>query len=454
MTFSDLNFIFRLLPIFLIIYYLTPSKFRPWTLLAGSLGFYYLNEPRLIVAIFAMTIFNWFIAKVNASKKWKWLLFLIIIINLSVMVFFKTSGLLKLGIVIPLGMSYFVFKLISYQVDLFKGKIEKVSFCNLVNYSLMFPQIIAGPIARYDYLTANTVWTKSSEKLSQRVYSVLTKIEEGLKLFVAGLFMKIILADHLAILWNDIKTIGYESISTPLAWLGAYSYSLELYFDFWGYSLMAAGVGIMLGFPFISNFDQPYFSGSISEFYRRWHSTLGLWFRDYVYFLLGGNRKGSWRTAFNIMMVWLCTGLWHGFTLNFLIWAGVLCIVILIEKFVLMKWSLAYKVIGRFNVLFIIPITWVVFAISSLKNLRIYLLRMFPVVDVSIAVNSSDYIKAFINYGVYLGLALFFALPFVSSIYKKHKDSILITLILFVMFWVTIFSLANSSGNPFMYLRF
>ncbi len=454
MTFADLNFIFRLVPIFLIIYYITPAKFRPWILLCASLGFYYTNEPKLIVVMLAGVFVNWLIARFNKEKKNKVILGVAIVLDLALMISFKVCGALDLGVVIPVGLSYFVFKLISYQIDLYKGMIENVSLRDMTNYFLMFPQVISGPISRYDYLMANDTWNKGEGTFSSRLFGVLGKIEEGLKYFVLGLFMKVIIADHLAILWNDIKTIGYESISTPLAWLGAYSYSLNLYFDFWGYSLMAAGLGMMIGFPFISNFDQPYFATSISDFYRRWHSTLGLWFRDYLYFPLGGNRKGKLRTGFNIFVVWLCTGLWHGFTYNFLIWAGAICLVIMVEKFLLSKNELLIKVLGRFNVWVIIPITWVAFAIHSFKNLRVYLLRMFPVIDVGIAVNHSDYIKILKNYGVYLGLGLLLTLPIVTTLYKKYKGKVLVIFGLFVMFWITIFSLANSAGNPFMYLRF
>ena len=454
MTFSDLNFIFRLLPIFLIIYYLTPAKVRPWTLLLESLLFYYINEPRLIVVLAAGTVVTWCFAKINIYRRYKWLLALGILLDVSLLGFFKACGVLKLGLVIPIGLSYFVFKLISYQVDSFRGMISGVSFINMANYLLMFPQIISGPIARFDFMIENAFWRKSEEKASARFYEVISRIEDGLKYFALGLFFKIIIADHLAILWNDIKTIGYESISTPLAWLGAYTYSLDLYFDFWGYSLMAAGVGVMLGFPFIRNFDQPYFASSISDFYRRWHSTLGSWFRDYVYFPLGGNRKGWIHTAFNLMVVWLFTGLWHGVTINFLIWAGAICLIIMIEKFILSHVKWLYMIIGRINVLVLIPVTWVIFAIHSFKDLKIYLLRLFPVWDVSIAVNSSDYIKCAKTYWPFLALGLFFVMPFVTSFYKKHKDNVFVVLGLFGLFWVAIFSLANSSGNPFMYLRF
>ena len=454
MTFSDLNFIFRLLPIFLIIYYIMPASLRKWALLLGSLGFYYLNEPRLILVLIVMTIINLLFAKLIKRTTSKAALAVIVVLNVSVLGLFKFSKLAGLSLIIPLGLSYYIFKMISYQVDLYRGKIEEVSFIKATDYFLMFPQIISGPIARFSYVENNPMWLKAEGAKKERLFKILTQIEEGLKLMACGLFMKTIIADHLAVLWSDIKVIGYESISTPLAWLGAYAYSLNLYFDFWGYSLMAAGIGVMLGFPFIRNFNQPYLSSSISEFYRRWHSTLGEWFKDYVYFPLGGSRKGKGRTAINIFIVWLLTGIWHGYTANFFVWSMSICIIILFEKFILSRSPKLLAIIGHINVLVIIPITWVVFAIHSLSSLRVYLLRMFPVIDVSVAVNKNDIYYYLSDYWLYLLLGIVFTIPALTGFYKKHKDNILVVLCIFVMFFISIFSLSNSAGNPFMYLRF
>lgn len=454
MTFSDLNFIFRLLPIFLIIYYIMPASLRKWALLLGSLGFYYLNEPRLILVLVAMTAINLLFAKLIKRTTSKATLAVIVVLNVSVLGLFKFSKLAGLSLIIPLGLSYYIFKMISYQVDLYRGKIEEVSFIKATDYFLMFPQIISGPIARFSYVENNPMWLKAEGAKKERLFKILTQIEEGLKLMACGLFMKTIIADHLAVLWSDIKVIGYESISTPLAWLGAYAYSLNLYFDFWGYSLMAAGIGVMLGFPFIRNFNQPYLSSSISEFYRRWHSTLGEWFKDYVYFPIGGSRKGKGRTAINIFIVWILTGIWHGYTANFFVWSMSICIIILFEKFVLSRSPKLLAIIGHINVLVIIPITWVVFAIHSLSSLRVYLLRMFPVIDVSVAVNKNDIYYYLSDYWLYLLLGIVFTIPALTGFYNKHKDNILVVLCIFVMFFISIFSLSNSAGNPFMYLRF
>ena len=457
MTFSDLNFIVRALPLFLILYYIFPAKVRPWLLLVASLAFYCANDWKFVALLIGATAINYGFAKL-VSKKKKWALVLSIIFNAGLLTGFKVAGRLDLGVAFPLGLSFYIFKMISYQVDLYKELIKEVSFRNMSVYFAMFPQILSGPISRYSFVETNDSWTalpvEEHPSKWQRVQDVLAKIEDGLKYFVIGLFMKVMIADHLVVLWSDIKTIGYESISTPLAWLGAYAYSMNLYFDFWGYSLMAAGLGVMLGFPFIENFIQPYAARSVSDFYRRWHATLGSWFRDYIYYPLGGSKKGKWRTVFNLTVVWLVTGLWHGMTVNFLLWAMVLLVIILVEKFVLSKWEKVFKIVGRINVLVLIPCTWVIFAIHSVRRLGTYGLRLFPVMNNGIAVNQNDILYLLPSYWPYLLMGLIFAIPFVQTFYRKHKDNVFITLIIFVMFWISIISLANSAGNPFMYLRF
>ena len=253
--------------------------------------------------------------------------------------------------VLPLGLSFFLFKMISFQIDVYRGEmVQKPGFRQTAVYFVMFPQLVSGPIMRFH---------EGGFGEEEREYS-WEKVEEGLQYFIAGLGTKVLLADRLAILWKDIHMIGYESISTPLAWLGAAGYSMELYFDFWGYSLMASGLCLMLGYPFIENFRHPYASKSISEFWRRWHITLGSFFRDYVYIPLGGSREGMGVTMRNLLAVWLLTGLWHGGSLNFILWGLVLFALIAIERLALGKLFGKFPLIGRFFVLAMIPVTWVI----------------------------------------------------------------------------------------------
>ena len=242
---------------------------------------------------------------------------------------------------LPLGFSFYLFKMISYQADLFRGEItRRPDIIDTVVYFTMFPQVTQGPIMRWN----NVGFEKRERTVSPKAFS------DGLFFFVLGLGMKVLLADRLSLLWNEIEKIGYESISTPLAWMGAVGYSLRLYMDFWGYSLMAAGIGMMLGFHFVVNFLHPYWACGVADFYRRWHLTLGTWFRDYIYIPLGGSRRGMLRTIRNLAVVWLLTGLWHGITPNYLLWGGILVVLIIWEKYVAAGLIDAVPLIGHLHV--------------------------------------------------------------------------------------------------------
>ncbi len=451
-NFSDLNFIFRFLPVFLVAFYLTPVRFRTWTLLFGSLLFYAVGDLRMFPALLAAVIVNFLFAKAQFGEKSKSLLFFVLAIDAGMLIEFKILGQYVDKSLLPIGISFYIFKMISYQMDVYRGKVEKdASFVDVAAYFCMFPQVVSGPIMRFEKYLENTA-LREKTSLSQ----IAESIEDGLRFFVAGLAMKVLLADHLAMLWKDIGTIGYESISTPLAWLGAVTYSLELYFDFWGYSLMAAGIGVMIGFPFITNFDHPYGSGSVSEFYRRWHATLGSWFRDYIYIPLGGSRKGEVRTIFNLLVVWLVTGFWHGITLNFIIWGLSLCFLIICERlFVLKKLPAPLsRFVGRVNVLILIPLTWVVFAISDFDMLGIYFSRLFPFAGSGIAVNQGDFLK---NIGIYWTIllpSLLLLIPKVYDFWVNRRNRWIFNILWIILFWACIYSLAGAAGNPFMYFKF
>ncbi len=451
-NFSDLNFIFRFLPIFLVAFYLTPVKFRTWTLLFGSLLFYAVGDFRMLPALLAAVVVNFLFAKAQTGEKSKSLLFFILAIDAGMLIEFKILGQYVDKALLPIGISFYIFKMISYQMDVYRGKVDKdAAFIDVAAYFTMFPQVVSGPIMRFDrYLENKALREKTS--LSE----IAESIEDGLRFFVAGLAMKVLLADHLAMLWKDIGTIGYESISTPLAWLGAVTYSLELYFDFWGYSLMAAGIGVMIGFPFITNFDHPYGSGSVSEFYRRWHATLGSWFRDYIYIPLGGSRKGELRTIFNLLVVWLVTGFWHGITLNFIIWGLSLCFIIICERLFVLKRLPAplSKFVGKVNVLILIPLTWVVFAISDPEMLGMYFSRLFPFTGSGVAVNQGDFLK---NIGIYWTVllpSLILLIPRVYDFWANRRNRVIFNIIWIILFWACIYSLAGAAGNPFMYFKF
>ena len=349
------------------------------------------------------------------------------------------------NILLPLGISFYTFKMISYQMDVFRGKVEADnSFWSFGSYVCMFPQLTSGPIMRYD---------DASEGL-EHLGCTPEQFEEGLRLLVIGLGAKVLLADRLGILWNDIQTIGFESISTPLAWLGAFTYSLQLYFDFEGYSLMAVGIGMMIGMPYIKNFDQPYMATSVSDFWRRWHMTLGSWFRDYVYIPMGGNRKGIPRLLLNLCVVWLLTGLWHGSGVNFLIWGITVGLFVIVEKLFYGKWLSRHKLVSHIYVWIVIPLTWVIFAVTSLPDLGIYFGRLFPFFGIGETLNPQDIFKYFSMYWWLLLAGIFFCIPGVSAWFNKHRKSWYANALLLVLFWMAVYQLTNAANNPFMYFRF
>ena len=452
---TDLLFIFRFIPCFILIYYLVPASFRMWALFVGSFIFYALGEPRWFLVLFISTLINYFLGQKTALKS-KAFMALLVCFDAGLLMVFKILGLTISLDFLPIGISFYTFKMIAYQADLYTGKLkDRPDFVTTASYFYFFPQILQGPIMRPDnmYSSALMIDTSVSSR-KERIGIYLNNIEDGLKYFIAGMAMKVLLADHLAIMWRDLNTIGYESISTPLAWLGAIAYSLDLYFDFWGYSLMAAGLGVALGFPFVQNFDHPYAAKGVRDFYRRWHMSLGTWFRDYIYIPLGGSRKGNLRAIINLFVVWLVTGIWHGITPNYIIWGMFLYVLILSEKYILSLNDKLFNIVSRLNVFILIPVSWVIFAINNMERLAVYMTRLFPFFGVSGYVNRSDYIKYSTLYWPYILPGLILLIPCVFDFCVKKKRHPLAVLVLFVLFWLCIFSISNTAGNPLMYLRF
>ena len=368
-----------------------------------------------------------------------------IAIDAGALVLFKVLSGLTQKVVLPLGFSFYLFKMISYQADLFRGEItRRPDIIDTVVYFTMFPQVTQGPIMRWNAVGfEKRERTVSAKALSDRLF-----------FFVLGLGMKVLLADRLSMLWNEIEKIGFESISTPLAWMGAIGYSLRLYMDFWGYSLMAAGIGMMLGFHFVVNFVHPYWACGVADFYRRWHVTLGSWFRDYVYIPLGGSHRGVLRTIRNLLIVWLLTGLWHGITLNFLMWAGILVLLIIWEKYVVSGLIDAVPLIGHLHVWLFVPLTWVVFAIPDLSGLRNYFMRLFPFFGSGINVNTGDFMKQFMIYWPYLLFGLALCTPHWYRLIVKNRRRMAVILFMTVVFWLSVYRIVIAESNPFMYFSF
>ena len=334
MVFSSFEFLFRFLPAFLIIYFITPKKFRNAVLFLGSIAFYTYGEAQYVLLLLASVTVNYVIARSmyktpedGRGRRQAVLLILALCYNFGMLFFFKYSGLTTK---LPLGISFYTFQIAAYVIDVYRGIVPaEKSYVNLGTYLTMFPQLIAGPIVNY---------TEVSSCLKRRTVTA-RDFESGIRILVIGLGSKVIIADRVGMLWNNVQTIGFNSISTPLAWLGAVAYSMELYFDFAGYSMMAIGLGKILGFTFPENFRYPFISKSISEFWRRWHMTLGGWFRDYLYIPLGGNRVSVLRWCFNMFVVWLLSGLWHGAGWNFALWGLYFGVFLSAEKLIGKKWK-------------------------------------------------------------------------------------------------------------------
>ena len=450
MVFSSFEFLFRFLPAFLIIYFITPKKFRNAVLFLGSIAFYTYGEAQYVLLLLASVTVNYVIARSmyktpedGRGRRQAVLLILALCYDFGMLFFFKYSGLTTK---LPLGISFYTFQIAAYVIDVYRGIVPaEKSYVNLGTYLTMFPQLIAGPIVNY---------TEVSSCLKRRTVTA-RDFESGIRILVIGLGSKVIIADRVGMLWNNVQTIGFNSISTPLAWLGAVAYSMELYFDFAGYSMMAIGLGKMLGFQIPVNFRFPYISKSVTEFWRRWHITLGRWFRDYVYIPLGGSRKGRLRTMFNLFAVWILTALWHGAGYNFLIWGGMLLGALFLEKLFLLPFLQKSKVIGHVYLLLFVPVTWMAFTITDVHQLGIYLTRMFPFVKAHTGmVNSMDYIKYLKDYDSLLAMGVLFATPVPAVIYGKIKRGMLGTLAIAVIFALSMYYLAVSANNPFLYFNF
>lgn len=450
MVFSSFEFLFRFLPVFLIIYYLTPKKYKNLILFAGSIAFYTVGEAEYVLLLAGCVLVNYVFARLmyrhymeGRGTRQKVLLALALLYDFGMLFFFKYSGFAQK---LPLGISFYTFQIAAYIIDVYRGKVPaEKSFVKLGTYLTMFPQLVAGPIINYSEVRA---------ALNVRRVTI-EQFEDGLKTLILGLGAKVIIADRLGLLWNHIQMIGFRSISTPLAWMGAFAYSLELYFDFAGYSMMARGLGSMLGFKIPINFRQPYMAKSVSEFWRRWHITLGRWFREYVYIPLGGNRKGKARTFFNLFVVWSLTALWHGANANYLIWGASLLVFLALEKLLLQGVLERSRVIGHLYVLFVVPLTWMAFAITDVGQLGIYMLRLFPFLgETAVAVNSQDYIAPIREYWPLFALGVLFSTPVPTEIYRRIRRRWAGSIAVAVVLAFSVYYLTISTNNPFMYFNF
>ncbi len=470
MVFSSLDFIFLFVPLFFTVYFLVPARFRNPLLLIGSLVFYAYgtwDQPLYIVLFIVSAVVNWFVGlRIAKSPRRRLWLIVGLVYDFGWLFVFKYAGFLfasvqsvmdkllpaaditlpAVELILPIGISFYTFQIVSYLADVYRRSLDaERSVLKLSTYLYMFPQLIAGPIVTYSHMKDQM----DAPKIS------VARVDEGLKDFTYGLGLKVLLANRIGGLWNDVGMIGYESISTPLAWMGIIAFSMQLYFDFCGYSIMAIGLGKMLGFDFPHNFRHPYMARSMTDFWRRWHITLGTWFREYVYIPLGGNRKGALSTVCNMLVVWAFTGLWHGASWNFVMWGLLLFAILMLEKFLLKPALDRFPVLGHSYMALIIPLSWLVFAVTDFNDMGIYFERLFPFLPGdAINVFEGDWLKYGELYGVLLVIGLLFCTDLPERLYEKFKHSAWSTPVLLAIFWGSVYCLYIGLNDPFLYFRF
>ena len=472
MVFSSTTFLFLFLPLAILIYYnpwIKSRKFRNIFLLIISLLFYAWGEPVFVLVMILSIIVNWFLAlKISEAKSNKKKLYMIIsiIYNVGCLFIFKylsfivkNIGLLlkndniTLNIALPIGISFYTFQIISYILDVYYGKAKVQKNLLYVGlYVSLFPQLIAGPIVRYE--TVENEIENRKENINDFV--------NGIYRFVYGLAKKVLIANYVGIITDDIfNYVNYSSdiattgISTLVAWIGAISYTLQIYFDFSGYSDMAIGLGKIFGFHFEENFNYPYIANSITDFWRRWHISLSKWFKDYVYIPLGGNRVSNKRNLFNLFIVWLLTGIWHGANWTFLIWGLYYFILLVIEKRTKINEKVGF--FSHIYTLFFVIIGWVIFRADNLALAGKYLGYMFGINSNGIIDSMALYILK--SSGLIIILAIICSLPIIKYINNKIKlnnnlKNILESMFIFVIFIFSALVCLRATYNPFIYFNF
>lgn len=462
MVFSSILFLFYFLPVILIIYFLAPKRHRNLVLFIGSLFFYAWGEPVYVVAMLFSVAFNFFLGlrvhEAEGARKKK-LLTLAVTVNLAVLVFFKYTNFLidtvnfvlpwdlpTLDLPLPIGISFYTFQTMSYVIDVYRGKVKaQENFIRFGTYVASFPQLIAGPIVRYSTIEKQLVQRRET----------IEGFSAGITRFAVGLAKKVLLANNIGMLWDSVSATAVSELSCLSAWLGIIAFAFQIYFDFSGYSDMAIGLGKMFGFTFEENFDYPYTSKSITEFWRRWHISLSTWFKEYVYIPLGGSRVSSGRTRLNLMIVWALTGFWHGASFNFLAWGVYYGVLLIIEKEFLLK---GLKKLPGFvqmvYTFFFVLIGWVLFATDSLAGAWGYLKALF-------GFSGAGVLGATFLYDLMANKVLFVAsvlacLPYPAKLGRKFlakSPSYAILPVAVALLLCTAY-LVDSAYNPFLYFRF
>ncbi len=465
MVFSSFTFLFIFLPLVLLTYFLAKKRqLRNIVLLVFSLIFYAWGEPVYVILMLLSIIVNYFIAlKIERRKrgKKKWMI-IDVIFNLGVIGFFKYgnfmiqnintvfhSNIVEMNLALPIGISFYTFQVLSYVIDVYRKTVPaQKSMVNLGMYVTLFPQLIAGPIVRYETVA------KEIENRKEN----FSEVVEGLKRFFIGLGKKVLIANQMALIADTIYGGDLANTGTVSLWLAAISYTLQIYFDFSGYSDMAIGLGRMFGFHFLENFNYPYIAKSITDFWRRWHISLSTWFRDYVYIPLGGNRVSTLKWLRNILVVWLLTGLWHGASWNFILWGVYYGVILIIEKVFLGRIiEKLPKVLQHIYALFFIIIGWVIFRVEDFSQMGIVLQKMFTwqasgIID-NIVLNFDIFSSL-----PYVLIGIIGSMPLWTKVREKRKQTnsylIVSNLWSFGIFILSICFLLVATYNPFIYFRF
>lgn len=474
MLFSSITFLFKFLPLVFLIYFIVPKKLinvKNAVLYVFSLIFYAWGEPKLILLMIASTVVAYitgifadknkentkpFVPKIALGAALFW--------NLGQLLYFKYTNffigavndiaganIALLDIVMPIGISFYSFQTLSYVIDVYRGNVKtQKNFLALATYVALFPQLIAGPIVRYSDIAL---------QLEKREES-FEKFAEGVKRFAVGMGKKVIIANGIGELFNTISAMPQENMTVLGSWIGILAFTFQIYFDFSGYSDMAIGLGKMFGFDFLENFNYPYISNSITEFWRRWHISLSTWFRDYVYIPLGGNRKGKARQCLNIMIVWFLTGFWHGANWNFMVWGVYFGVILLMEKLFLLKFfEKIPKVFSYIYSYLLIIIGWGIFAYEDTDKLILNFKNMFGISGVSFANKETWFMLG--QYAVMFIAAAVLSTPLFKKIGMKMNNThpniygcIYQPIITLALLIISVAYLAGNSFNPFLYFRF
>ena len=466
MLFSSIPFLYYFLPGVLILYFIAPKKLKNTVLMLSSLVFYGWGEPKYVFLMMASIVIGYvagvLIEAFSQKKLSKVALWASVLINLGFLGYFKYSDFFienfnmmtglsvpLLRVALPIGISFYTFQILSYTVDVYRGNVPaQKNIINLAAYITMFPQLIAGPIVRYSDIEKN---------LTERTHSV-ESFATGIRRFILGLAKKILIANSLGELCDIFKSSDDKSVL--FYWLYAVAFGLHVYFDFSGYSDMAIGLGRIFGFKFIENFNYPYISKSATEFWRRWHMSLGTWFRDYVYIPMGGNRVSKPKWIFNIFVVWFLTGFWHGASWNFIVWGLFFAVLLIIEKQFLLKFLQKTRVISRIYTLVAVGISFVIFNAADMGEAIRYIGGMFGAGGIPLV--STEFWYYLKSFAVMLVMGVIGATPLVKKTVNKIKENkiggkiifVFEPVVLLVLMVVMTAYLVDGSFNPFLYFRF